>query len=236
MTSKPGLLKNIREQIAARQSGQPAAPKCPLCGGALTVERTKYFISEVCESCLDHVSITDHTDCCDNPSLHRVRFITAGNTVQVRDQCLTCGSVKGNSLGGYTKETREKLPLLDELARKQRGTDYSELYMAFYKVLNEKREKLRLSRRDQIKENWFKEYNKYLNSPEWRTKREKVLKRDNYQCQCCLNSYATQVHHKSYEFEDLTGAVPAFDLISVCGPCHDRIEKMKQEKRESNNL
>lgn len=230
------MLHNIRQQIAARQNGHPDAPKCPLCGHLLTVDKTRFFTSEVCESCLDHVSIKDHDDCCDNPSLHRVRLVTAGGTIQVRDQCTSCGNVKGNSLGGYTKEAREKLPILDESARKRRSTDYSELYVAFYRVINEKRERLRLSRRDQIKENWFKDYNRYLNSPEWRSKREKVLKRDNHRCQCCLENYATQVHHKSYEFVDLAGSEPCFDLVSVCTPCHDKIEEMKAKNRESKNL
>jgi hypothetical protein len=236
MTNKPGLLKNIRDQIAARQNGQPVAPKCPLCGGDLTVEKTKYFTTEVCEHCLDHVVVTDLPTCCDSENYTRVRFVNSGGTITVREQCRSCGSVRSNAIGGYDKVAREKLPELDSKLREKRGTDYSTLYMGFYKLLNEKRDRLRKSRRDQIKDNWFKDYNKYLSSQEWRAKREKVLKRDNYHCQCCLNSYATQVHHKSYEFEDLTGQVPAFDLISVCGPCHDRIEKMKQEKRESNNL
>jgi hypothetical protein len=233
---KQGLLKNIREQIAARQGVSAEVKKCSLCGHALTIDKTKYFISEVCESCLEHVQIFDLPDCCVNPILHRVRLITSSGTIQVRDQCTNCGNVKGNSIGGYSKEEREKLPLLDENARKKRSADYSEIYISFYRVLNEKRERLRVSRRDQIKENWFKEYNRYLNSPEWRTKRDKVLKRDNYRCQCCLDNYATQVHHKSYEFVDLAGSEPCFDLVSVCTPCHDQIEEMKKKNRESKNL
>lgn len=233
--SKPGLLQNIRQQIADRQNGAEPKPKCPLCHQNLTVDHTRYWITEVCEHCLEHVKVEDLPTCCDSENYARVKFVTNGGTITVREQCQSCGNVKSNAIGGYDKEAREKLPVLNATLREKRGADYSAMYIEFYRIINEKRDKLRKSRRDQIKDNWFKDYNRYLNSSEWRAKREKVLKRDNYHCQCCLNSYATQVHHKSYEFEDLTGEVPAFDLISVCGPCHDRIEKMKQEKRESNN-
>jgi len=78
----------------------------------------------------------------------------------------------------------------------------------------------------------------YLNSPEWKLKREIVLKRDNYFCQDCssllphvlkhfekleydLTGYhrpATEVHHLNYAFLNTNLEVPF--CISLCSICH----------------
>lgn len=83
------------------------------------------------------------------------------------------------------------------------------------------------NRKDQ---NWWAEYNKYMKSKAWATKRGLVLQRDNHTCQSCLKNVATQVHHLSYRFVDFLGNEPAFDLMSVCKECHDAIEVVKKTK------
>jgi hypothetical protein len=65
-----------------------------------------------------------------------------------------------------------------------------------------------------------RQYGIYLQSPQWRQKRQRVLERDNHRCQGCGQQRATQVHHRTYaniyrEF--------LFELISVCDECHARI-------------
>ena len=75
---------------------------------------------------------------------------------------------------------------------------------------------------------WFKEYYEpYLNSDEWKSKRDLVLKRDSFLCQSCLTSKATQVHHTTYKhvFNE-----PLFELVSICKPCHDLITKLDRDK------
>lgn len=64
------------------------------------------------------------------------------------------------------------------------------------------------------------EYNSYINSAEWRVKRDLVLKRDNYVCQGCLQSKAVHVHHLTYVH---LGCELLFELVSVCRKCHERI-------------
>ena len=63
-------------------------------------------------------------------------------------------------------------------------------------------------------------YSEYLLSEKWYEIRKKVLKRDNYTCQGCLEKEAEEVHHKNYThlFDELL-----FDLISVCKSCHIKI-------------
>jgi hypothetical protein len=63
-------------------------------------------------------------------------------------------------------------------------------------------------------------YAAYLRSPGWQRKRMAVLKRDNGICQACLVRTATEIHHLSYEH---LGAEFAFELVSVCAVCHERL-------------
>lgn len=61
-----------------------------------------------------------------------------------------------------------------------------------------------------------KDYNEYLDTDEWKYKRNKVIKRDNSLCLCGEKS--TVVHHKTYinvSQEKLS------DLVSLCKNCHD---------------
>lgn len=62
-------------------------------------------------------------------------------------------------------------------------------------------------------------YQAYLTSKEWKTKRNKVLKMAGYKCRKC-GAKATQVHHETYKRiynERLT------DLTALCSGCHQRI-------------
>lgn len=228
--SKLGTLEQIRAKFAGQQQHKET-PKCEKCGFALTVEQTKFFHTEVCENCFEHAKVVDLATCCDKEDLQPVKMVTAGGGIQVRNQCKSCGYVRPNSLGGFDRNAREKLPELDTKARDRRDGLVSEMYSAFYQKRTQRQNEQAQERREQIRSNWMKDYNKYLDSSAWREKRALVLKRDGYVCQCCLNSRATQVHHKSYQFVDLKGSEPAFDLVAICSPCHEKIEAMKKLSR-----
>lgn len=225
------------EQIRARfanKTNQPNAAQanelkkqCPKCGQPLTVERTQFFETEICEHCLDHAQVVDINQCCDIPNLQPVKLITSAGTIQVRNQCQNCGDVGGNSLGGYSKEKREALPPVDKAKKEERSIKWEEMTKTFWAKVSDRR----AQQREAGKQQWWDQYQAYLNSPAWKAKRALVLKRDNYLCQSCLDAYATQVHHKSYQFVDLKGNEPAFDLVAICVPCHEKIEAMKQQQR-----
>ena len=70
---------------------------------------------------------------------------------------------------------------------------------------------------------WFKEHSDYLRSYDWKNRRDRVLQRDGYMCQACLNNPATQVHHLTYKH---WGNEPLFELVAVCKPCHDKLTDM----------
>ena len=216
-------LEKIREAVAKNNS------LCPKCEHQLTFETTKFFKTEICENCFDHARITSLDGCCDNPSLHHVKLITSAGTIQVRNQCKSCGKVSSESIGGISN--RENLPPVDEFLKEKYQENNSSVVRNFYTNVSTKRHEISQKQFESNKKEWFNQYSKYLQSPEWKRKRDLVLKRDNYKCQACLTGLATQVHHKSYEFVDLSGSEPCFDLISVCYPCHCKIEEMKKKNR-----
>jgi len=64
------------------------------------------------------------------------------------------------------------------------------------------------------------EYSGYLQSPEWKSIREKVLNRCVWTCEGCGECRATHVHHKTYDniFDELM-----FQLVGLCDSCHKKL-------------
>jgi 5-methylcytosine-specific restriction endonuclease McrA len=59
-------------------------------------------------------------------------------------------------------------------------------------------------------------YQEYLNSPEWKALRTKVLERDEC-CVLCASTEELEVHHRTYV---RVGYEKMSDLTTVCMPCH----------------
>lgn len=225
MSEKSEQLTKLRQQIANRINGVSLIENpCPKCSSELTIEDTEFFHIEICESCLDYSKIDSVGECCRDRQPQHVQMVTAGGTIQVKIQCQNCGKVNGQAIGGYSPEQKKAMPFLNQEARDKNDEKRSEITLRYYNRLRE----LRQQQFSKQKAEWFEEYKKYLESPQWKALRLQVLKRDNYLCQACLDAFATQVHHKSYEFVDLQGSEPAFDLVAVCTPCHKKIEQMKK--------
>src|SRR5690554_3069284 len=68
----------------------------------------------------------------------------------------------------------------------------------------------------------------------WKGKREKILKRDNWECQKCKNngkySRATTVHHIKHLTDRPDLALTGSNLVSLCSACHneEHPEKLKR--------
>ena len=71
---------------------------------------------------------------------------------------------------------------------------------------------------------WWRRYDQYLRSSEWRCLRAQILMRDEYICRLCSSNRATQVHHTTYE---RVGHELPDDLLSVCQSCHDAVHNTK---------
>lgn len=77
-----------------------------------------------------------------------------------------------------------------------------------------------------------KEYLAYMRSEEWQRLRSKRLAIDEYRCQKCGCPYGLDVHHLRYP-EVLGTEDPYTDLITLCRPCHETVERNKTAFREA---
>jgi 5-methylcytosine-specific restriction endonuclease McrA len=154
---------------------------------------------------------------CNNHNMVYVKRYKSDFTPMLNMQCFKCG---------YLDNKARKIKEVPDINSIQEASldllnSYQENIRKFYEEKRERENKKQ-------KEDWFiNHYSPYLNSREWKDKRELVLKRDNYLCQSCLNSRATQVHHLTYKhvFNE-----PLFELTSVCKECHDLITKLDNTK------
>lgn len=71
-------------------------------------------------------------------------------------------------------------------------------------------------------------YKKYLNSKEWKEKRDKRLEIDGFKCTCCGTKDRLNVHHTTYE---RLGHESMEDLITLCNDCHKAIHNNYGENR-----
>ncbi|MGO9461359.1 MAG: HNH endonuclease [Rhodomicrobium sp.] len=133
-----------------------------------------------------------------------------GGALQYISQCLDCG----RAVGLFLKHSPEleKVPTWDD----QIEDDYHANRERRRKAILQKHVRIQRTR----SEGFWREYNAYLESKEWREKRERVLKRENGQCEGCGIKPATQVHHRTYAhvFNEFL-----FELVAVCDDCHEQL-------------
>lgn len=73
-----------------------------------------------------------------------------------------------------------------------------------------------------------KEYLSYLDSPEWKAKRQETFLYYGKECYTCGKSKKLHVHHITYarfKNEDV-----ATDLIPLCEKCHNKLHKLQKER------
>jgi len=63
-----------------------------------------------------------------------------------------------------------------------------------------------------------RDYQAYLRTQAWQSKRKAALKRAGYKCQKCSDKYRLDVHHKTYE---RLGFERPDDLLVLCHKCHE---------------
>ncbi|TFV94482.1 HNH endonuclease [Algoriphagus kandeliae] len=69
-------------------------------------------------------------------------------------------------------------------------------------------------------------YQESLIDPRWKSLRQKIIRRDRYQCQCCGSTSQLHVHHRQYHRHKHSGEwlkpweySPQF-LVTLCDTCH----------------
>jgi 5-methylcytosine-specific restriction endonuclease McrA len=140
-----------------------------------------------------------------------------GGTLQYAHQCLDCGLTVGSFLK-HSPEL-ENVPKWDE----QIIDVYDAARITHRNVIYQKHARIQRKRT----EGFWKVYNAYLKTKEWREKRERVLQRANGQCEGCGIRRATQVHHLTY---DHLRKEFLFELVAICDDCHKRLHDRQQEQ------
>lgn len=74
------------------------------------------------------------------------------------------------------------------------------------------------------------EYLEKLKDPRWQKLRLKILERDEWTCQKCLNSEATlHIHHRYYLKDTDPWDYPEESLVTLCEECHQYEKDNMQE-------
>lgn len=158
---------------------------------------------------------------CDH-AVTECRYKTYANgTHHFFEQCLNCGQSVGSAIAHKNIADIENIAPWD-----------SQLENAYQFLIDEMTNQLR-DEQNEIWQNretdWDKEYSVYLQSPQWKDKRHRVLERDGYLCQACLKRRASEVHHTTYQFA--LGQEPLFILVSVCRLCHNALHELNANSR-----
>lgn len=125
------------------------------------------------------------------------------------NQCLTCGSPVGTRVSAkpYTWHQVHDMPLFDEDLRRS----YLRAYFTRY-------EARRVAEIEHLKAECREAFQRYLQTPEWRAKRDLVFVREQRLCEGCRSAPATDAHHTTYAH---IGEEFLFELVAVCRQCHD---------------
>jgi hypothetical protein len=176
---------------------------------------------------LNYQNWSDKLDEINCPTSHEFEYryhYSDGGVLQLFNQCTSCGkrADKGGSLKHSTidnfkeKVIRGEINKFDDDLYKNKSSVY-ENYNKYLGLKYYKKQQEREEEREHDKTEWFKKHNEYLLTDQWKAIRLKVLKRDNFLCQGCLEAPATEVHHLDYAHwkNELM-----FELLSVCSNCH----------------
>lgn len=171
------------------------------------------------------VAITEfHQTECRHPATVPMRVRIAGGSVQVRNCCTGCGERIGTPLSQKERAWVDSLSWQsDELAGTYKQRRYEELQVVL----------LALARRQYAENGRFTaSYRAYLQSPEWRARREKVMKRCGGFCEGCGDNSAVHVHHRTYRH---FGNEFLFELLGLCRDCHERLhaEEFGEENEQA---
>jgi 5-methylcytosine-specific restriction endonuclease McrA len=147
--------------------------------------------------------LTNKPPSCDCSSVEVRRRVNSNGVAVAAVQCLRCGRQQRNV--PVRSVHFASLPPWDERLPERWREQVHQYYQAH---------------RDRENERWWRHYDAYLASYQWKQKRKQVLERDNYTCQGCGVRPAEQVHHLTYR---RVGREMNFDLVSVCTRCHDLI-------------
>lgn len=121
---------------------------------------------------------------------------------------------------GYVKINRLELSLREQ--RRLELRDWNKRLKPTKRRLTKKQRRRKLFRV------WAEKYKGYsyrrlLFTPEWKSFRARILKRDNHECKKCGSKYRLQVHHIKYGEYMFPWVVKDLWVITLCYKCHKAI-------------
>lgn len=145
---------------------------------------------------------------CEHPHVETRWSPVRGGSRALRDQCIDCGALVGNPhpKSRARPETKAADMAALEAYKRVRKRAYDQIL----------RHHAEAQQRDHS--NWKGQHAAYLQSPEWRARRDKILKRAGGLCEGCRERPATVAHHLTYEHwrRELL-----FELVALCEACHE---------------
>ena len=138
------------------------------------------------------------------------RKVAANGATTFAFQCIRCGAHVGSA---------KRATLSDAQIRAAPEWD-ARLKENYWRQHSDRYSELRRKADQDAYEKWLRQYNAYLETPEWKQKRKLVLLRAQGTCEGCRLAPATEVHHLVYTH---VGEEFLFELAAVCGPCHKRL-------------
>ena len=190
--------------------------KCPKCKSFNIVINESYEFYNIyeCNIC-KYWTYIKIENCCRNP--YEIVTIDRKNydLYFLYKQCINCGGSKNRTKPLSNKKYGSEI---------KREFDY-ESFENWKEKIDFEYNNLSTAKKNfnYINSPYYK-YCEYLNSQEWKGKRDLALKRDGYKCQKCKIKTADDVHHLTYEN---LGNEKLSDLLSVCRECHIRIHNKK---------
>jgi hypothetical protein len=156
---------------------------------------------------------------CLHKNFELTKWKNTNGVIVFKNQCLDCGRI-ANQNGAKKYSTGHEFWFNKDAEEFSKNISYK-TSEKISQLIDAKQNDHALK----IKEHLDSDYKNYLNTPEWKSKRERVLIRDNYLCQGCLKNRAIDVHHLTYaNIKDEL----FFQLISLCKDCHAKTHKDKK--------
>jgi 5-methylcytosine-specific restriction endonuclease McrA len=157
-----------------------------------------------------------HNDWCQHPTTELRRRIIASGQITYWHQCLTCGRFPGSAV--RKPDNADSIPDAD--------TALKDRYDAQRAAVRQEIEQRHVRIQKAENANWWRQYNRHVNSPAWKVIRRAVMERSRGICEGCGLRPATEVHHQTYKN---VGNEFLWELKAVCDHCHARCHPEKQE-------
>ena len=152
--------------------------------------------------------LNEHNQICISKEIVKTKRTNSDGRFSYRYQCKSCGYSTSQAI---KKPIEDFIEPFDEVK-------YQEAKETIYNLRNRKWIEQHTERHIEF------DYNKYLQTPEWISKRGERLIKDSYRCVFCGNKNHLHVHHKTYT--NLMREDVDKDLITLCKVCHEKVHNL----------